>query len=114
MLFRSEIDPAIAELLALAGARCWYRPDSARLLALPFDFSEMLASGEPVPPRRGPMLLAVVRANYRVACLPLEPWQYDWLAVLPEERARAIPLPDDARISLWLPFAAAHGLAAAG
>ncbi|MFS2109845.1 DNA-binding domain-containing protein [Sphingomonas sp. Sphisp140] len=108
------IDPAIAELLALAGGRRWYRPDSCRLLALPFDFSEMLASGEPVPPRAEPMLLAVARANYRVACLPLEPWHYDWLAVLPEDPAQAMPLPGDERIASWLPFATAHGLVVGG
>jgi len=107
------IDPAIAELFALVEVKRWYRPDSTRLLALPFDFSAMLASGEPEPPRAAPMLLAVTRANYRVACLPLEPWQYDWLAVLPEDRAQAASLPDDGRIALWLPYAAAHGLAAA-
>lgn len=108
------MDPVLAELLALAATRRWYRPDSARLLALPFDFGEMLATGDPIPPCPEPMLLAVARAHYRVACLPLEPWQYDWLTLLPEDPARAVPLPDDARVSLWLPFAAAHGLAAAG
>jgi len=106
------IDPMIAELLAMAAARRWYRPDSVRLLALPFDFSEMLASGEPVPPRPEPMLLAVARANYRVSCLPLEPWQYDWLALLPGDPAQAVPA--DARVAAWLPFAVAQGLAAAG
>jgi len=105
------IDPAIAELLALAGSQRFYRPDSMRLLVVPFDFSEMLASGEPIPPTPDPMLLAVARANYRVACLPLEPWQYDWLALLPDDPAQAVPA--NARVASWLPFAVAQGLVAA-
>jgi hypothetical protein len=105
------IDPAIAELLALAAAKRWWRPDSVRLLALPFDFSEMLASGEAVPPRGEAMLLAVARADYRVACHPLEPWQYDWLMLLPGDPAQAVP--EEPRLAGWLPFAAAHGLVAA-
>lgn len=105
------IDPAIAELLALAEPRRWWRPDSVRLLALPFDFSEMLATGDPVPPRSEAMLLAVARAHYRVSCHPLEPWQYDWLAVLPGDPAQAVPV--EPRLAGWLPFAAAHGLVAA-
>lgn len=106
------IDPAIAELLSLAATRRFYRPDSVRLLVLPFDFSEMLASGEPIPPTPEPMLLAVARANYRVSCLPLEPWQYDWLALLPDDPAQAIPA--DPRITAWLPSALAQGLVASG
>ncbi|MEP9358563.1 DNA-binding domain-containing protein [Sphingomonas sp. KR3-1] len=105
------IDPAIAELLALAEAKRWWRPDSVRLLALPFDFSEMLASGAPLPPRGEAMLLAVARAGYRVACHPLEPWHYDWLVMLPDDPARAVP--HEPRIAGWLPFAAANGLVAA-
>lgn len=105
------IDPAIAELLDLARGRLWWRPDSVRLLALPFDFSEMLASGEPVPPRPEAMLLAVARADYRVSCFPLEPWQFDWLVGLAEDPAQAVP--EEPRLAGWLPFAAAHGLAAA-
>ena len=37
------------------------------------------------------------------------------LTLLPEDPARAVPLPDEARVSLWLPFAAAilAGLAVA-
>jgi hypothetical protein len=104
------IEPAIAELLALATPRRWWRPDSVRLLALPFDFSEMLASGEPVPPHPSLSLLAVARAHYRVACHPLEPWQFDWLSTLPEDPAQAIP--GEPRLAGWLPFAAAHGLVA--
>lgn len=104
------IEPAVAEILALAGPQRWWRPDSARLLALPFDFSEMLGSGAPVPPRGEPMLLAVARAHYRVACHPLEPWQYDWLVTLPGDPAEAVPA--EPRLAGWLPFAAAHGLVA--
>ncbi|WHU01927.1 DNA-binding domain-containing protein [Sphingomonas sp. NIBR02145] len=104
------IDPAIAELLAMAGTRHFYRPDSMRLLALPFDFSEMLAGGEPIPPRPDPTLLAVARANYRVSCLPLKPWQYDWLVLLPDDPAQAVPA--DAAVASWLPFAVAQGLVA--
>jgi len=104
------IEPAIAEMLALAEPRRWWRPDSVRLLALPFDFSEMLASGEPVPPRSEAMLLAVARAHYRVQCFPLEPWQFDWLVTLPEDPAQAIE--GEPRLAGWLPFAAAHGLVA--
>ncbi len=106
------IDPAIAELLALAGGQRFYRPDSMRLLVVPFDFSEMLASGEPIPPTPDPMLLAVARANYRVACLPLEPWQYDWLALLPDDPAQAVPA--NAQVTAWLPFAMAQGLVVSG
>jgi hypothetical protein len=104
------IEPAIAEVLALAEPRRWWRSDSVRLLALPFDFSEMLASGDPIPPRGEAMLLAVARAHYRVACHPLEPWQFDWLVALPEDPAEAIP--GEPRLAGWLPFAAAHGLVA--
>jgi len=106
------IEPAIAEILALAAPRRWWRPDSVRLLALPFDFREMLASGDPVPPRAELSLLAVARAQYRVACHPLEPWQFDWLTLLPEDPAQAVP--EEPRLAGWLPFAAMHGLAAAG
>lgn len=104
------IEPALAELFTLAAPRRWWRPDSLRLLALPFDFSEMLASGEPVPPRAQPMLLAVARAHYRVACHPLEPWQFDWLVSLPDDAAHAVEA--EPRLAGWLPFAAAHGLVA--
>ncbi|NYT41247.1 putative DNA-binding domain-containing protein [Sphingomonas sp. R-74633] len=104
------LEPAIADILALATPRRWWRPDSVRLLALPFDFSEMLATGEPVPPRSEAMLLAVARAHYRVACYPLEPWQFDWLSTLPGDPAQAVA--GEARLAGWLPFAAAHGLVA--
>jgi hypothetical protein len=102
------IEPAIAEILALAAPRRWSRPDSVRLLALPFDFSEMLAGGEPVPPRSELSLLAVARAHYRVQCFPLEPWQFDWLTMLPDDPAQAVP--EEPRLAGWLPFAAMHGL----
>ena len=72
----------------------------------------MLASGEPIPPVPDPTLLAVARANYRVSCLPLEPWQYDWLVLLPDDPAQAVPA--DARVAGWLPFAMAQGLVASG
>jgi len=105
------VDPAIAELLDLAGARRWWRPDSVRLMALPFDFSAMLTSGEPVPPDPDAMLLAVARAQYRVSCHSLEPWQFDWLIGLPGDPERAVP--DEPRLAGWLPFASQHGLIAA-
>ncbi|MDG2533287.1 DNA-binding domain-containing protein [Sphingomonas sp. HITSZ_GF] len=104
------VAPAIAELLALAEPRLWWRPDSVRLLALPFDFSAMLAGGDPIPPRPEAMLLAVARAHYRVTCHPLEPWQFDWLVALPGDPAHAVPA--EPRLAGWLPFAAAHGIIA--
>lgn len=104
------IEPAIAEVLALATPRRWWRPDSVRLLALPFDFSEMLASGDPVPPQAELSLLAVARAHYRVTCHSLEPWQFDWLSMLPSDPGGAVP--GEPRLAGWLPFAAAHGLVA--
>jgi len=104
----SGIDPLIA---AMAG-RFW-RPDSVRLLALPFDFTETLASKESPPlPAPTPSLLAIARAQYRVETHKLTPWQYDWLASLPATRAEAAPA-GDARLAAWLPFATRHGLAAA-
>ena len=107
-------DPALADLLGFG--RAWWRPDSVRLLALPFDFTETLAAadrGEAPPwPIARPTFLAVSRMNYRVTCHPLDQWQHDWLAHLPEEAAAAEPALHAPRLAAWLPAAAALGLAA--
>src|SRR4051794_41888837 len=73
-------------MLALA-APAYRRPDSVRLLALPFDFTATLTSpeGEEAPawPQPVPSLLAVARNDYRVSFHALEPRQFEWLAGLP-------------------------------
>jgi len=101
-------DPLLAAMLGLTVYRL---PASVRLLALPFDFSETLAAeagaGAPPLPQPVPSLLAVARAHYRVACHPLEPWQYDWLARLPG------CVGSDARVAAWLPRAIGQGLVVA-
>ncbi len=107
-------DPLIAAMFGLDG-RAWWRPGSVRLLALPFDFIATLAAPEDPPlPLLQPAWLAVARTHYRVECHALEEWQHDWLAQLPEDAARAVPLPHgDARVASWLPVAVAQGLVAA-
>lgn len=108
-------DPVIAAILGLGLGRAWRRPDSMRLLDLPFDFTETLAAADrgdaPVLPRPEPSRLAIARAHYRVQCHRIEDWQHDWLAGLPDTSAEAQPSPADPRLAAWLPFAAAHGLA---
>jgi hypothetical protein len=106
--------PVLLQMLALA-APTWRRPDSVRLLALPFDFTETLASPEgdapPAWPTAAPSLLAVARTDYRIGCHRLERWQYEWLASLPEDPPGAPP-PDDPRLAQWLPTAVRLGLVA--
>ncbi len=94
------------------------RPQTVRLLALPYDFRQTLAAdarGEPLPlPDVADCFLAVARAGYRVECHPLERWQYDWLAALPGEddpQPAPLPTPDgDERLRGWLPEAVVRGL----
>lgn len=106
--------PVLLQMLALAAPAC-RRPDSVRLLDLPFDFTATLASpdGEAPPawPVPVPSLLAVARTDYRLACHKLERWQYDWLASLPEDSPGAPP-PIDPRLADWLPTAIRLGLVA--
>ena len=100
------LDPVLAAMLGLVGGHAL--PDSVRLLALAFDFSETFGAvergEEPGLPAFTPSLLAVSRVHYRLEVHRLEPWQFDWLLALPEPSA-------DPRIAGWLPFALAHGLA---
>jgi hypothetical protein len=101
------LDPVLAAMLGLVGAHAL--PDSVRLLALPFDFSETFAAvergEEPGFPAFTPSLVAVSRMHYRLEVHRLEPWQHDWLVALPEPSA-------DPRVAAWLSFAVGHGLAA--
>ncbi|MEO7169851.1 MAG: DNA-binding domain-containing protein [Sphingomonas sp.] len=117
-LTEAGLDPVIASILGLGLARAWWRPDSVRLLELPFDFTETLAAVDrcepPCLPLAAPSLMAVSRIDYRVACHRLEGWQHDWLAHLPDEAIAARPAPDDPRLAAWLPVAAAQGLIAPG
>jgi len=90
-------DPVMTSILGLgvSAAKAWRRPDSVRLLTLPFDVTETLASAErgeaPVFPVAGQSHFVVSRVQYRVECRRLELWQYDWLAGLPCEEAESIP-----------------------
>ncbi len=94
------------------------RPQTVRLLALPYDFRHTLAAdarGEPLPlPDVADCFLAVARVGYRVECRPLERWQHDWLAALPGETdppPASPPIADgDERLRRWLPEAVMHGL----
>ena len=113
-------DPVMASILGLGHDRGrgggWLRPDSVRLLILPFDFTETLACaarGEAPPlPNADPTHLAVSRVQYHVECLPLEPWQHDWLAGLPTDARGTSPeMPQDPRLAPWLATAISHGLA---
>lgn len=110
----TSIDPLIGAMFGLDG-RAYWRPDSVRLLALPFDFTATLAAPEDPPlPLAQPSWLAVARTHYRVETHALEDWQHDWLARLPGDAARAVPLPHgDARLAGWLPVAIARGLVVA-
>jgi Putative DNA-binding domain len=107
--------PALLEMVGLSACN-YRRPDSVRLLALPFDFTATLSAGgsegHPAWPRPEPSLLGVARLDYRVACHRLEGWQYDLLAALPEAGAPAPP-PEESRDVQWLAEAARLGLAAA-
>ncbi|MCW3847111.1 DNA-binding domain-containing protein [Sphingomonas sp. LB-2] len=107
----AHADPLIAAMFGLDGRRYW-RPDSVRLLALPFDFSATLADRENPPlPLARPSWLAVARTQYRVECHAIEARQYDWLASLAEDAAAASPLPHgDAGLAAWLPVAISRGL----
>ncbi|WCM27050.1 DNA-binding domain-containing protein [Sphingomonas sp. QA11] len=109
-------DAVMASILGLGLGRAWSRPDSVRLLELPFDFTETLAAvdrGEPpCLPVATPSFMAVARIDYRVACHRLEGWQYDWLARLPVDAAIACPAPDDQHLAAWLPVAVTQGLVA--
>ena len=115
---QTGFDPVMASILGLGvhAARAWRRPDSVRLLTLAFDVTETLASAErgeaPVLPIPARSHFAVSRVQYRVECRRLEPWQYDWLAALPEgEGHRAPDARPDPRLAAWLACAADHGLA---
>jgi hypothetical protein len=108
----ATFDPIVT---ALCGPRLW-RPDSVRLLALPFDFTATLAAiaRREAPPLPVPAktLLAVARANYRVDCHRLEPWQHAWLKALPAS-CEPVPLAAvDPRVAAWLSGAVRCGLVA--
>lgn len=93
---------------------CRYqRPDSVRLLALPFDFTATLdaASSPPPLPQPTPWFAAVARSRYRVRCHSLEDWQHAWLSYVPDATSAAsVPPPADARLTAWLPAALHQGL----
>jgi hypothetical protein len=117
-MVETGFDPVMTSILGLglSAARAWRRPDSVRLLTLAFDFTETLACAErgeaPVLPVAAQSHFAVSRAQYRVECRRLEPWQYDWLAALPCEEGESIPEANpDPRLTYWLAFAVDHGLA---
>lgn len=106
------LDPLIAAMLG----RYW-RPATVRLLSLPFDFGGTIAAAgrkeAPVLPLAQPGFVAVARANYRVEAHPIEAWQHEWLAGLPDDANAARWVPHgDARLAGWLPFAISRGLAA--
>lgn len=106
--------PVLLQMVGLAGGR-YRRPDSVRLLVLPFDFAGTLASiggeGPPAWPRPEPSRLAVARADYRVCHHRLTGWQHDLLAALPEGDGGAPPPADPAQAQ-WLAGAVRLGLAA--
>lgn len=108
------LDPAVAMLLGLAAKATYRRPDSVRLLVLPFDFMALLsaAPGTPLPlPDPAPSLLAVARVGYRVSCHRLQRSHYDWLAGLPAiDAGPAADPPGDPQLVAWLPQAEALGL----
>ena len=110
----SSLDPLVAAMFGL-DRRGYRRPDSVRLLALPFDFTETLAAAEheapPVLPRPEPGWVAVARVDYRVACHRIERWQYDWLVGLGEAEPAPLP-PGDPELAAWVPMALALGLVA--
>jgi hypothetical protein len=114
----AEAPPERPALLAMTGlaARGYRRPDSVRLLSLPFDFTETLAApdgeGPPAWPRPIPSLLAVARIDYRLVGHALERWQYDLLAALPAAPDRTYA-PSGRQETEWLEAAARRGLAAA-
>jgi hypothetical protein len=109
-----EESPFLAGLLAgFSPLSRWCRPDSVRLLRLPFDFCDTLAAagrGEPPPlPYGEPSLLAVARAGYRVGHHDLTVEQFDWLESLPaREAAGGIACPD--LLQGWLGQAVQAGL----
>ncbi|MEN2789262.1 DNA-binding domain-containing protein [Sphingomonas oligophenolica] len=111
------LDPVMASILGLrhGRARRWWRPDTVRLLTLPFDFTDTLACAErgeaPPLPVAGQTRLSVSRVQYRVVCKRLEPWQHDWLAALPDDPHDATEMPPAARILPWLTTAMEQGLA---
>ena len=116
----AQLDPAIAGIL---GRRVYCRPDSVRLLSLPFDFTATLAAAArrepPRLPELGATLLSVVRVSYRVECFALEEWQYAWLLGLPTVEAAprfaatSVPQRIDAQVAAWLPWASRYGLVTA-
>lgn len=113
-------DPMMGAILAMAPDAALYRPDSVRLLDLPFDVTETVAAADrdapPPLPVPGRTLLAVSRMRYQVRCHRLEPWQHDWLSALPDEPGASRPGITAAPDGLfgWLPGAMAAGLAACG
>lgn len=110
------IDPTVAAMLDMLGLGMGspWRPDSVRLLALPFDFTETLAAAErgetPLLPAPEPSFVAVARMDYRVFCYRLEPWQYHWIEAVTGDGAPVA----EPRLADWLPQAVRQGLIAFG
>lgn len=114
LLDESGLHPMLDAAFGLHLGRMYRRPDSVRLLSLPFDFTGTLnATTRPPPlPEPAPWFAAVARVNYRVQCHGLEDWQHAWLSTVPEGDVSAIP-PTDARLANWLPVAVGRGLVVA-
>ena len=101
-------------------------PDSVRLLCLGFDFEALVASVDaaqaPAPVAPGPWRVAVARSHYRVRLHPLDAGRFAFLEALAAAPAVDAAAADAegldagallARLALWLPEAAQHGLVAA-
>jgi hypothetical protein len=119
--------PDIAADAALLPGTRLRLPDSVRLLRLGWDFRPLIAAAEsggtaPIPERRSTPT-AVARSRYRVAVHGLDPGFFAFLEALGTDGAevhdaaaragRAAGQPAGsliARLSLWLPGAAAAGL----
>jgi hypothetical protein len=119
-------DASDAFTLMIAGASLRL-PDSTRLLALEFDFTDAMAAvqrGEtPATPPSLPTCYAVARSRYRVHVHVVEPWQFEFLKACgtqgqPLRSACATaaaataqqPADVEAKLLLWLPAALQAGM----
>lgn len=113
-----SFDPFLASVLGFDRGTIHARPDSLHLLALPFDFAQVMSAVErgerPPLPEVTPSFVAITRVQYRVEYHRLEAWQHAWLAGLPgmdDTSPGAPPEPGkDPQLAAWLPFAMGHGM----